>query len=258
MSDHYDPFEHYVAEVIRHLGKLSPEQQEQIAEELQTHLEDAAAAYGAQAESPAVRARIVGQIGTPRSVGRALAKVHDPINIWHSVRQITMRLRKVAGGLAATAALLFFCFSLMIVPVPNSKTAAQITGTVACISRPHPTNGDITIALEDGRKFYVNRADEVEYFAWERLLREVRAGDTIHLTAVQPLGERWIEPGRAGGYTPLAGIRTSSVIYMDERISAHTWHGAGLALQMGLAALLITCLFSVPEISGLLGRRTIA
>ena len=44
MSDHYDPFEHYVAEVIRHLVKLSPEQQEQIAEELRTHLEDAAAA----------------------------------------------------------------------------------------------------------------------------------------------------------------------------------------------------------------------
>jgi len=164
-------------------------------------------------------------MGTPRNVGRALAKVHAPMNIWHHV----IRLRKVAAGLTATAALLFFCFSLMIVPVPNSKTATQITGTVACISRPHPTNGDMTIVLEDGRKFYVNHAEEVEYFAWERLLREVRVGDRIQLTAVQRWGERWTEPGRAGGYTPLAGIRTSSVIYMNDRISANTWRGAGSA-----------------------------
>lgn len=188
MSDHDDPFEHYVREVIHHLVKLSPEQQAQIAKELRTHLEDAAAAYGDQAKSPSVRARIVRQMGTPRNVGRALAKVHAPMNIWHYVRQITVRLRKVAAGLTATAALMFFCFSLMIVPVPNSRTATHLTGTVACISRPHPTNGDMTIVLEDGRKFYVNHADEVEYFAWERLLREVRAGETIHLTAVQPLG----------------------------------------------------------------------
>jgi hypothetical protein len=257
MPDHPDPFDHYMAQVLHHLAELEPEQQAEIASELRAHLEDAATTYGEQAKSPAIRAQIVSQMGMPRKVGQALAKVHAPTNIWRRVRQISVRLRKVAAGLTATAALMFFCFSLMIVPMPNSKTATQITGTVACINRPHPTTGDMTIVLEDGRRFYVNHADEVEYFAWERLLREVTAGNTIHLTAVQPLGERWIEPGRAGGYTPLAGIRTSSAIYMDERISAHTWRGAGSVLQMALVALLITCLFSIPEISGLLGRRTI-
>ncbi|HSL43153.1 MAG TPA: hypothetical protein VK897_06955 [Anaerolineales bacterium] len=251
MADHHDPFEHYIAEVIHHLAKLSPEQQAQIAEELRAHLEDAAAAYGDQAKSPDVRARVVGQMGTPRSVGRALAKVHAPMNI----PPITTRLRKAAAGLAGTAAMLFFCFSLVIVPAPNAKTATQVTGTVACINPPHPTLGDMTILLEDGRQFYVNRANEVEYFAWERLLNEVEPGDTIQLTAVQTWGERWIEPGRGGGYTPLAGVRTDNVIYMDERISARTWRGGKPAQQTALQALVLMCLLSIPEMFGVLRRK---
>ena len=111
----------------------------------------------------------------------------------------------------------------------------------------------MTITLEDCRRFYVNRANEKEYFDWERLLHEVRPGDTIHLTAVQPWASREVEPGQ--GITPLAGVRTDSVIYMDERIPARTWTAAKSVQQTALFAFAVTCMLLCPDMFGVLRRK---
>ena len=258
MPDGQDPFERYIAQVARHLARLHPEQQAVIADELRAHLEDAAAAHGEQAENPTVRVLIVSQMGAPRRVGRALAKVHTTASMRQYARQALILVRAIVAGLAATICLMFLFLCLMAVPAPNPDTATPITGTVARITEPHPDYGDMSIILQDGRRFYVNRANEVEYFAWKRLLDEVRAGDRIHLTAVEPLAWRlWSpqDPGRSSAFTPVAGVRTSTVVYMDERISARTWSTVTEAQQMALIAFAIVCLCFVPEMFRGLRRR---
>lgn len=186
-------------------------------------------------------------MGRPRRVGRAAAKVQAPATRWQQVIRTTHFLRRTAAGMGALLGLILLGLSLMIVPAPSARTATQITGTVASISRPHATGGDMTILLQDGRKFYVNRANEIDHFDWERMLREVKPGDTIRLTAVQAFAWRGVEPGRGGGYTPLAGIRTESVLYLDEQIAARTWSSVETTTWMGLAALLVACICILPE-----------
>lgn len=250
MPDHPDPFDTYVAQVLRHLQKLPPEQQEQIADELRAHLEDAAAAYDQQAMSPSLRARIVSQMGSARRVGRALGRVHAPVTPW----QIANALRKVAIGLVAAAAFMFFILSVSIVPAPTPRNSTVITGKVARISPPDPELGDMLITLEDGRRFYVNRANEKEYFAWQRLLQEVQPGDTIHLTAVEPWASRALESGYSA--SPLAGVRTDSVVYMDEAIPARTWTFAKSAQQIAWMALALLCALFTPELFTFFRRKS--
>jgi hypothetical protein len=242
MPERPDPFDTYIAQVLRHLQKLSLEQQEQIAEELRAHLEDAAAASGEQSNDPSLRARIVSQMGAPRPVGRALARVHAPVTPW----QIADSLRKVAIGLVAAVTFMFFILSIWIVPAPTPQNSIVITGKVASISPPHPELGDMRIRLEDGRRFYVNRANEQESFAWERLLQEVQPGDTIHLTTVRSWAWRAIEPGY--GASPVAGVRTDSVVYMDPEIPARTWTAAKSAQQDAWRALALLCLLCTPDL----------
>lgn len=257
MPDHPDPFDIYIAQVLRHLRKLPPEQQEEIADELRAHLEDAAAAHGEQATNASLRARIVSQMGAPRRIGRALARVHAPVTPW----QIANALRKVAIGIVAAITAMFFVGSVMIVPAPTPGNSRVITGKVASISPPDPELGDMLFTLEDGRQFYVNRADEVEYFQWERLLQDVQPGDTIHLTAVQTWADALAfaanEPGLYGA-TPLAGVRTDTVVYMDDEIPARTWTSAKSVQQTAWRALALLCLLFTPELFTFFRRKIAA
>jgi hypothetical protein len=149
---------------------------------------------------------------------------------------------------------LFGLLSLFVVPAPGARTAVEVSGTLVSVSQPQLGYGDMGIVLEDGRRYYVNRADEVEYFAWEEMLADVRAGDTIYLTVVPPLAWRLmgVEPGRP---LPVAGIRTAREVYMDPAISAETWTAQTVFSRMAGSSLLVLALCVLPEFLRLLRHR---
>lgn len=124
--------------------------------------------------------------------------------------------------LAALALLGSGLLALFVVPAPDANTAVEVSGRLISISPPHPQYGDLTINFVDGRSYYVNRADEIAYFAWQRLLQEVNPGDLVTLTVVRPLAWRLPGAGDAPAWGPVAGVRTASTVYMDPAIAA-TW-----------------------------------
>ena len=121
-----------------------------------------------------------------------------------------------------TAALLFYgLLALGTVPAPNGRNAELVTGRVMQISAPHADYGGLSIVLEGGRYFYVNRADEVDHFAWEAFLSEVRPGDEVTLTAVSTVAKRWF--GVTRSISPVAGVATADKVYMDSAVASRTW-----------------------------------
>jgi hypothetical protein len=248
MHEPQDPFASYIGQVLRHLGKLHPEQRANIARELQDHLEDIAAEHGEQASNPTVRAMIVSGMGSSRRVGRELARTYRD---GQPNRIVMLLFNLVRAGIATCAVLLCLLFGLtsfFMVPAPSPETATLITGTVSSISRPHPEYGDLSIRLRDGRNFYVNRANENELFAWEELLKEVKAGDTIHITAIDTWLTRDEMLGRGRAYSPVAGVRTDSKVYLDPDEMAEEWGAApNMPLTIALTLLVVAACYA-PEL----------
>ena len=154
-------------------------------------------------------------------------------------------VQRAVGFLAMFVALIFGALSLFVVPAPDANTAVEVRGTVVALSAPHPEYGDIGIVLDQGRSYYVNRVDEVEYFAWEQMISDVHVGDTVYLTVVTPIISRLMDAGDRQ-HLPVAGIRTANKVYMDPAISADKWTAQGTFKSVaGLSLLLlITCLLT--------------
>lgn len=127
------------------------------------------------------------------------------------------------AGIAVTSIALLFHGLLAIgtVPAPNARNSEEVTGKLLSASLPHPDFGDMSIILDNGRRFYVNRANEVDHFAWEEFLAETQPGDEVTLTTVNTLAKRWV--GIGGSVSPLAGIQTPEKVYMDPAVAARTW-----------------------------------
>jgi hypothetical protein len=156
-------------------------------------------------------------------------------------------LRHGIGFLAVFLGLMFGALSLFVVPAPDANTAVEVSGTLVSLSPPHPEYGDFGIVLDRGRSYYVNRADQVEYFAWEQMLSDVHVGDTVYLTVVTPLITR-LMGDRDRQHLPVAGIRTASEVYMDPAISADIWTARSTFQSVASLSLflLVTCL--LPEL----------
>jgi hypothetical protein len=155
------------------------------------------------------------------------------------------RLRR---GLLVGCILLLTCavfgsalLTLFIVPAPDAQTAVEVSGLVQYVSPPNPQYGDLAITLADGRTFYVNRAAEVDYFHWQRLLQEVDPGDMITLTVVRPLAWRLLGRNQPPTYGPLAGVRTETNVFMDPAVPAVTWtaHSSAVRNTVFLLATLV-------------------
>lgn len=150
--------------------------------------------------------------------------------------------RRGAVLLLSVTFVLLGALALFVVPAPGPLTAVEVTGRVERLGPPNPEGGDLGIVLEGEGYFYVNRAAEVEAFAWERLLAEVGPGDTLTLTEVPTWASRiGLEVGGGG---PLAGVRRGETIYLDPAVAAATWVWQGRfawgTLATGLALLLLT------------------
>lgn len=117
--------------------------------------------------------------------------------------------------------LMFGLLAIGTVPAPNARNSEKITGKLASASMPHPEFGDMSIVLDSGQRFYVNRANEVDHFAWEAFLAEIQPGDEVTLTTVKTLAKRWGIFGTA--VSPLAGVETAEKVYMDPAVAARTW-----------------------------------
>lgn len=248
------PFDSYVRRVLAYVPQLTPEQQQQITAELRAHLEDAAAERGDNLDSPEIQQRVINELGSSRRVGRDLARTY---RVRRTSTQIGLLVATIIRAIIATLATLAFLLcalgTLMVVPAPSPETAVEVSGKLAWFSRPHDSDGDLSIALDDGRRYYVNRAYEVAYFQWQRLLAEVRPGDTLHLTAVRPLA--WRLSGAQFGYTPLAGVRSDTTVYMDPAIPAAEWTGQRDIRNLMLGTLAVLGLCAAPELRHLLRGR---
>jgi len=147
------------------------------------------------------------------------------------------------GGSAAIVALMFGLLAFFVVPAPNNRTAKEVTGVLVSMSQPHPKYGDITIALDNGKRYYINRATEVAHLDWEVMIAEVRPGDEVTLTTVTPLAWRMLSD-EAKAIRPIAGLRTTDKIYLDSEIAATTWNSQGKYSIIAIFSLiaLIGCL----------------
>jgi hypothetical protein len=155
--------------------------------------------------------------------------------------------RRAVGLLALFVSSFFLGLSIIVVPAPTAGTATEVSGTLLSVSSPNPEYGDMGIVLDDGQSYYVNRATEVGYFAWEQMLSEVHPGDTLHLTAVAPLPWRWMG-ARHSQPLPVAGVRTASTVYMNPAISADTWTAQARFEAVAGLSLLLFGLCLLPEI----------
>lgn len=157
------------------------------------------------------------------------------------------RFRHTIGILAALAALTCGILVLFVVPAPTDRTAVQVSGIVVSLSRPQTKYGDMGIVLDNERSFYVNRADEVDYFAWEQMLSDVQPGDRLYLTAVPPFA--WRLMGTEGAkHLPVAGIRTERVVYMDPAISADLWTAQERFCRAGGLSILVLMICMLPDL----------
>ena len=151
----------------------------------------------------------------------------------------------LAAGIVASTLL-----ALFVVPAPGPRTGTEVTGRLNRINPPHAQYGDLAINLADGRSFYVNRAEEVPEFEWQRLLDEVRPGDVVTLTVVRPLAWRLFGAGGEPGSGPVAGVRSGSTIYMDPAIAARTWTAQSTAVRNTLLLIgLLAALIVVPRLA---------
>lgn len=156
-------------------------------------------------------------------------------------------LRCTVGFLALSVGSVFLGLSLFVVPAPTAEMAVEVSGTLLSVSPPHPEYGDMGIVLDGGRSYYVNRADEVEYFAWEQMLSDLHPGDTVYLTVVTPLIWRWMGTGDSQ-HLPVAGVRTANTMYMDPSISADTWTAQSRFKAVAGLSLLLLGICLLPEL----------
>jgi hypothetical protein len=133
--------------------------------------------------------------------------------------------------IVALTALFSALLALFVVPAPSPETAVEVSGYTQHLSHPHPEYGDLSIILQDGRRYYVNRANEIPYFAWQRLLAEVQRGDIVTLTVVRPLAWRLLDGAGIVTPGPVAGVRTNERIYMDPQIPSTTWSAQQMATR---------------------------
>ena len=136
---------------------------------------------------------------------------------------------------------------LFVVPAPTVETAVELSGPLQHVSRPHPLHGDLSIVLQDGRRYYVNRANEAAHFQWQRLLEEAKPGEIVTLTVVRPLAWRFLGGGATPNSGPVAGVRTERAVYMDPAVAGSAWTAQQTAVRsmlMLLAALTALVLLS--------------
>jgi hypothetical protein len=155
-------------------------------------------------------------------------------------------LRSLVGVLAVIASLVFGLLSLFTVPSPSANTAVDVSGVVVSISRPHPEYGDISIVLDNGRYYYINRANEITGFDWEKMLSEVGPGDTVYLTAVTPLAWRLVGNVQQGS-GPVAGVRTDDTVYLDAAIAVDSWAAQKQFSGIAIISLLVLITCILPE-----------
>lgn len=249
------PFERYVHRVLAHVPQLTPEQAGHIRAELRTHLEDAAADVGDSPDAPEIQAQVIKELGSSRRVGRELAKTYRRRRTPAQIRLLAVTImRAIVATLATLTFLLFGLGTLMVVPPPSDTTAVEVSGRLTRLGRPHPELGDLSIHLDGGRSYYVNRANEVEYFDWQRMHREVEVGDKVYLTVVRPLAWRIGSGSTPPSNGPVAGVRTDTTIYMDSSISAATWPGLHSMRNTTIAALLVLVVCASPELRRALQR----
>jgi hypothetical protein len=159
-------------------------------------------------------------------------------------------IRLIVGGLAAIATLMFGLLALFTVPSPSANTAFGVSGILVSISPPHPEYGDISIVLDGGRYYYINRANEIAGFDWEKMLSEVRPGDRVYLTAVTPLAWRWMGDVQQGS-GPVAGIRTDDTVYLDAAIAAGSWTAQKQFSGIAIISLFVLIACVLPEFNRL-------
>jgi hypothetical protein len=169
-----------------------------------------------------------------------------------SFRSNLTPIRIITLILGLMAVLIFGVLTLFTVPRPSDRTAMEVTGMVTSIATPHPDYGDLNLVLAGDRKFYVNRANELNYFAWEQFLFEVHPGDTVHLMVVPSWISRYFDSGSTA--QPVAGVWTAGKMYMDPAVSAATWAAQGNFQSLTYLALGICILCLLPEILRIANR----
>ncbi len=177
------------------------------------------------------------------------ANMTDKANAARWLRRFGQRLRRGVLFSAVLMLVLYATLALMVVPAPNPSTAREVSGRLVRLDQPPPGGGDMLITLEGGRRYYVNRANEVGYFAWERLLNEVHPGDTLYLTVVRPLAWRLLGSQSAPAHGPLAGVRTDTTTYMDAGVSARTWEAQRQYQWRAVFALALVLLCVAPDLA---------
>jgi hypothetical protein len=179
---------------------------------------------------------------------------HNPATVkTESVKQYNF-FRFIVGGLAATVALVFGLLAIFVVPAPSNRTATEVSGILISMSRPHPDYGDIGIVMDNGQRYYINRADEVAHLNWERLLAEVKPGDQVHLTVVTPIfWHKLAEDTKTS--RPVAGLRTADTVYMDPDIAAKTWVAQGHFSVIALLSSSVLLICMMPNIFRVFNRR---
>ena len=73
-------------------------------------------------------------------------------------------------------ALLDRTLSFMVVPAPRADYAKEVSGTVNSIRQPYHESSDLTIILDDGQSYYINRASGTDNLVWEQRLAQVEPG----------------------------------------------------------------------------------
>ncbi len=163
------------------------------------------------------------------------------------------RIRYLALGFLVLAGLFFGLLAAFTVPAPNARTAVEIVGTVTAITPPQAEFGDLAIMLDGNRHFYVNRATELDYFAWEQLLAEVHPGDRLHLTTVKPFIFRFL--GSAADPQPVVGVWTVEKIYLNPEISAEAWTAQRTFSTLTLVSVILGICCIVPNMMRIVSVR---
>ncbi|MDJ0752291.1 MAG: hypothetical protein QNJ45_02150 [Ardenticatenaceae bacterium] len=148
--------------------------------------------------------------------------------------------------LTGFAVFFFGLLALGTVPAPSTRTATVVTGELVRATEPHPDYGDMSIILDGGRIFYVNRANELDYFDWRGFLNDVQPGEQVTLTAVDTLARRLV--GFGGEVRPVAGVQTVEKIYMDPAVSADRWVYQGRFMANSIIAVGILLLLLLPDV----------
>jgi hypothetical protein len=139
--------------------------------------------------------------------------------------------------------------ALFLVPAPSANSSFEASGSLKSVSRPLAPHDDMGIVLECGRSYYVNRAIQVEHFAWQDLLKDAKPGDQIHLTVAVPLVWRMLGHKNTT-LLPVVGIQTEERLYMDPSVSAERWSAQAAFGRVAAVSFLtlLVCMLPYPAI----------